>query len=359
VEPTDDRIRRAPKVVLHDHLDGGLRPATVIELAAEAGYDGLPTRDADELAAWFDQSRSGGDLVRYLEAFRHTVAVMQSTDALERVAAECAEDLASDGLVYAEVRFGPELHEQRGLTLEAVVEAVLTGFRHGSADRGIEVRTILCAIRDADRSLEVATLAGRYLDEGVVGFDIAGPEAGHPPTEHLAAFERMRELGGHVTIHAGEADGPASIRAALDPCGAERLGHGVRVTDDISTDPDGRPRLGPVAMTVLERQVPLELCPTSNVHTGVAASVADHPIDRLRHLGLRVTVNTDNRLMSRITLTDELAALVAAFGCDLADLEDLTVAAMESAFCPPEDRRRIIDAVIRPGYAALREEVGV
>ena len=359
MEPTDDRIRRAPKVVLHDHLDGGLRPATVVELADEAGYDGLPTHDADELAAWFDQGQGTGDLVRYLDAFRHTVAVMQSPDALERVAAECAEDLAADGLVYAEVRFAPELHVHGGLGLEEVVEAVLAGFRRGSTGRGIEVRTLLCAMRDADRSLEVAELVGRHLDDGVVGFDISGPEAGHPPARHLAAFERVRELGAHLTIHAGEADGMASIREALHPCGAERLGHGVRIEDDVATDPDGRPRLGPVAMEVLDRQVPLELCPTSNVHTGAAATIAEHPIDRLRHLGLLVTVNTDNRLMSRITLTDEFAGLVAAFGYDLDDLEDLTIAAMQSAFCPLEERQRLIDAVIRSGYTALREEHGV
>ena len=349
-------IRQAPKVVLHDHLDGGLRPTTVVELADETGYDALPSRDPEVLADWFDQGRDGGDLVGYLEAFTHTVAVMQTRDALERVAEECVEDLAADGLVYAELRFAPELHLRGGLPLEEVVEAVLEGFRRGSTRRAIEVRTLLVAMRDGHRSTEVAGLVTRYLDDGVVGFDIAGPEAGHPAAEHLAAFDRMHRSRGHVTIHAGEAAGLDSISEALHAGRAERLGHGVRIVDDIRVGDDGQPRLGQLAAEVRDRQVPLELCPTSNVHTGAARSIAQHPFDLLRRLGFRVTVNTDNRLMSRITLSEELARLAEAFGYGSASLEELTVAAMQSAFCEPEQRQRLVAQTIRPGWTTLFEE---
>jgi adenosine deaminase len=356
--PTIDAIRRAPKVLLHDHLDGGLRPSTIVELADETGYDALPTRDPDELGMWMTRGASRKDLVLYLETFAHTVGVMQTRDALARVARECAEDLAEDGIVYAEVRFAPELHLERGLSLDEVVESVQEGFRLGTADRPITVRTLLTAMRTAARSLEIAELAVRWRDRGVCGFDIAGAEAGFPPTRHLDAFDHVRRENFHLTIHAGEAFGPPSIWEALQICGAERLGHGVRIVDDVITTPDGPATLGPLAALVRDRRVPLELCPTSNVHSGAATSIAEHPIGLLTDLRFRVTVNTDNRLMSAITLSREMANLVDAFDFDWSRLEWLTINAMKSAFYPFEERLRLIDQTIKPGYAALRAPVG-
>ncbi|MDQ4118852.1 MAG: adenosine deaminase, partial [Actinomycetota bacterium] len=312
-----DTIRSAPKVLLHDHLDGGLRVGTVIELADAAGYRDLPTIDPDELARWLlgrgsasRRSRRGGDntahsgsLERYLETFGHTVAVMQTPEALSRVAAEAAEDLAADGVVYAEVRFAPELHVGNGMDLDGAVHAVLEGFTTGTrraaaAGRRIRIGCLLTAMRHAARSREIAELSVRHRDCGVVGFDIAGAEKGFPPTRHLDAFEYVRQQNAHVTIHAGEAFGLPSIWEAVQWCGADRLGHGVRIVDDITCRDDGPPRLGRLAAWVRDNRIPLEMCPTSNVHTGAAASLADHPIGLLARLRFRVTVNTDNRLMS-------------------------------------------------------------
>jgi adenosine deaminase len=346
-------IRAAPKVLLHDHLDGGLRPGTVLDLARDAGYEGLPTTDEADLEAWFRRGADRKNLVLYLDGFAHTVAVMQTPEALERVAAECAEDLAADGVVYAEVRFAPELHLERGLSLDEVVRAVLAGFRRGSQERPIEVRTLLTAMRTAARSLEIAELAVRFRDEGVVGFDIAGAEAGYPPSRHLDAFQYIARENFHFTIHAGEAFGLPSIWEALQWCGAERLGHGVRIADDIVVGEDGRVALGRLAAYVRDRRVPLEMCPTSNVHTGAVGSIEEHPIDLLRRLRFRVTVNTDNRLMSGVTLSSEFAALGGSFGLDLAEMQWLTINAMKSAFCPFDMRLRIINEQIKPGYARL------
>ncbi len=357
--PTLDELRRAPKVLLHDHLDGGLRPATVIELAANSGYDALPTTDVDKLTDWFRAGADSGSLVQYLETFSHTVGVLQTTAALRRVAAECAQDLAADGVVYAEVRFAPELHVERGLALEAVVEAVLEGFRDGSAAAAagghpIRVGTLLTAMRHAARSMEIAELAVRYRDVGVAGFDIAGAEAGYPPTRHLDAFQHLQRNNGHYTIHAGEAFGLPSIWEALQWCNADRLGHGVRIIDDITVGADGAVRLGRLAAFVRDTRVPLEMCPTSNVHTGAAASIAEHPIGLLRRLQFRVTVNTDNRLMSGVSLSAEFAALVEAFGYGWADVQWLTINAMKSAFLPFDERLALINTVIKPGFADLQ-----
>jgi adenosine deaminase len=352
--PDLEQIRRAPKVLLHDHLDGGLRSETIVELADQTGYTGLPTTDPVELGAWMTRGASRKDLVLYLETFAHTVGVMQTPEALIRVSRECAEDLADDGVVYAEVRFAPELHLERGLALDGVVEAVQEGFRLGSEGRPITVRTLLTAMRTAARSLEIADLAIRWRDRGVCGFDIAGAEAGFPPTRHLDAFEHIRGENFHLTIHAGEAFGLPSIWEALQLCGAERLGHGVRIVDDIAMAPDGSVRLGRLAAMVRDRRVPLELCPTSNVHSGAAPSIAEHPIGLLADLRFRVTVNTDNRLMSAITLSQEMANLVQAFGLGWDRLEWLTINAMKSAFLPFDERLALMDRVIKPGYAALR-----
>ncbi len=352
--PSLDALRRAPKVLLHDHLDGGLRPGTVVELAREYGYDRLPTTDVDALARWFVTGAARRDLVLYLEAFEHTVGVLQHRDALIRAAAECVEDLAADGVVYAEVRFAPEQHLQAGLTLDEVVAAVLEGFRLGSLGRFITVYALLSAMRTAARSMEIAELAVRWRDAGVVGFDIAGAEAGYPPTRHLDAFQYVARENFHTTIHAGEAFGLPSIWEALQWCGAERLGHGVRVIDDISRSPDGHYRLGRLAAYVRDRRVPLEMCPTSNVNTGAAPSIAEHPIGVLRRLRFRVTVNTDNRLMSATSMTQELDQLADAFGYGWDDFEWLTVNAMKSAFAHFDQRLLIINERIKPAYALLR-----
>ena len=352
--PTVDQLRLAPKVLLHDHLDGGLRPSTVVELAAETGYDGLPTTDVDELARWFTQGAARQDLVLYLETFAHTVGVMQTRDALMRVAQECAEDLAADGVVYAEVRFAPEQHLRLGLTLDEVVEAVLEGFRLGSAGTPLTLGTIVTAMRHAAHSTEIAELALRHRDAGVVGFDIAGSEAGNPPTRHLDAFQLVASENFHITIHAGEAFGLPSIWEAVQLCGAERLGHGVRIVDDIAIDDDGRAVLGRLASFVRDRRVPLEMCPTSNVNTGVCDSIAEHPIGLLARLRFRVTVNTDNRLMGGVSLTSELAALVDTFGYGWDDIEWFTVNAMKSSFWPFDQRLSIINQQLKPAYAQLR-----
>ncbi|MCW2848010.1 MAG: Adenine deaminase [Marmoricola sp.] len=362
-----DLIRAVPKVLLHDHLDGGLRPATIVDLAAEAGHT-LPADDAESLGRWFRESADSGSLVRYLETFDHTVAVMQRADHLTRVARECVEDLAADGVVYAEVRYAPEQHLEGGLTLEEVVRAVQDGFDEGMAAQtagpGIVVKQLLTAMRHQARSREIAELAVQHRDDGVVGFDIAGAEAGYPPTRHLDAFEYLQRENAHFTIHAGEAFGLPSIWQAIQWCGADRLGHGVRIIDDISVDDDpstgsGRAvHLGRLAQYVRDKRIPLELCPHSNVQTGAAASIAEHPIGLLAELRFRVTVNTDNRLMSGTSMSKEMGALVEAFGWDLSDLRWVTVNAMKSAFTHFDQRLRLIEDVIKPGYAALARPGG-
>jgi adenosine deaminase len=353
VDIDPDNVRRAPKVLLHDHLDGGLRPQTVVDLARETGYEDLPTTDPGELRELISRGANRNDLVLYLETFAHTVAVMQTREALERVAAECAEDLADDGVVYAEIRFAPELHIEAGLSLDEVVEAVLAGFERGVAGRGLTVRVLCSAMRQQASSLEIAELALRHRDQGVCGFDIAGPESGHPPSRHLDAFSRVMREDFHITIHAGEAFGLPSIAEALHVCGAERLGHGVRIIDDISPDGEGGHELGRLAAFVRDRRVPLELCPSSNVHVGAAQSIADHPVGLLARLRFRVTVNTDNRLMSETSLSQEFQHLAAAFGWDLDDMRWATINAMKSAFLPFDDRLQLINRVIKPGYAML------
>ncbi len=354
-QPTLDEITRAPKVLLHDHLDGGLRPGTITELAGDIGYRDLPTDDAGELAEWFAQIADSGSLERYLESFNHTVAVMQTPEGLARVAAECAEDLAADGVVYAEVRFAPELHTEQGLSLDQVVEAVLEGFAAGTRSGAIRIGVLLTAIRHAARSMEIAELMVRYRDAGVAGFDIAGPEAGYPPTRHLDAFEYLQRENAHFTIHAGEGFGLPSIWQAIQWCGADRLGHGVRIIDDIAEgSSSGTPKLGRLAAYVRDKRIPLEMCPTSNVHTGAARSVAEHPIGLLRRLYFRVTVNTDNRLMSATSLSEEFAQLVDAFGYGWDDLQWFTINAMKSAFLPFDERLELINGVIKPGFAQLK-----
>jgi adenosine deaminase len=349
---TFEDVRRAPKVLLHDHLDGGLRPATIVELAAQCGHQ-LPEGEPEALDRWFQEAADSGSLERYLETFVHTVGVMQTSEALTRVARECVEDLAADGVVYAEIRYAPEQHVSTGLTLDQVVAAVQRGFDVGSADRPIVVRQLLTAMRHQARSNEIAELAVTWRDRGVAGFDIAGAEAGYPPTRHLDAFEYLQRENFHFTIHAGEAFGLPSIWQALQWCGADRLGHGVRIVDDITVGPNGEVELGRLAAYVRDKRIPLEMCPASNVQTGAATSIADHPIGLLSRLKFRVTVNTDNRLMSGTSMTKEMHDLVEAFGYTLTDLRWFTINAMKSAFLPFDERLAIIEDVIKPGYAAL------
>ncbi len=352
----DPRFVDVPKALLHDHLDGGLRPATIVEIADAVGHR-LPTTDPAALDRWFVESASSGSLVRYLETFEHTVAVMQRPGDLRRVAAECVEDLSGDGVVYAEVRYAPEQHLSAGLELDEVVEAVQQGLDEAMAaaahrGRTVVVRQILTALRHAANSREIAELAVRHRDRGVAGFDIAGAEAGYPPTRHLTAFEYLQRENFHFTIHAGEAFGLPSIWQALQWCGAERLGHGVRIVDDIETV-DGRLGLGRLAAYVRDRRVPLELCPSSNLQTGAAGSIAEHPLGLLARLRFRVTVNTDNRLMSGTTMSRELELVSDAFGYDLADARWLTINAAKSAFLPFDQRLELIETVIKPGYDAF------
>ncbi len=358
--PTVDQIKRVPKVLLHDHLDGGLRPQTIIDIAKRIGYTALPTMDAEELATWFRESCDSGSLVRYLETFSHTIAVMQTEENIIQVARECALDLARDGVVYAEVRGAPELFTEQGLTLEQVVQATLAGYREGEEIArkegfNIQVRALLCGMRQNNRSQEVAELVVKYRDKGVVGFDIAGPEDGFPPSKQQETFEYLRREDAHFTIHAGEAYGLPSIWEAIQLCGAERLGHGVRIIDDIDVS-GPEPKLGQLASYIRDRRIPLELCPTSNLQTGAAKNIAQHPIGVLAKLRFRVTLNTDNRLMSQTSMSYEMTELVGAFKWDFADLQRVTINGMKSAFIPYPERLEIIEKIIKPGYAAIAAE---
>jgi adenosine deaminase len=350
-----DSIRRAPKVLLHDHLDGGLRPRTVLELADEVGYRGLPADDAESLAHWFREAADSGSLETYLETFAHTVGVMQTPEAIHRVARECALDLAADGVVYAEVRFAPELSTAQGLPIDGVVEAMVDGFSVGGreateAGTPIRVGALLCAMRQNDRWDEVAGLVIRFRDDGVVGFDLAGPEKGFPPDRIPSAIGILDGARAHRTIHAGEAHGIESILAALDGAHAERLGHGVRIADEVANDGT----LGPVARRVRDEQVTLEVAPSSNVQTGAYSSLADHPVDRLHRLGFAVTLNTDNRLMSGVSVTSEVTAVAETFGWTWDDVATVTERAVARAFLPDGERRRLLEDVVRPAYRELR-----
>lgn len=348
-------IRLAPKVLLHEHLDGGVRPATVIELAKQTGYQGLPTEDPDDLASWFHRGAQRGSLTEYLEGFRHTIAVMQTCEGLERVAYEFMEDMADDGVVYAEVRFAPMYHTQAGLTQEEVVRAVVRGLERGADLFGVRWGLIICAMRHLDCSLEAAELAIRCRDIGVVGFDLAGGEAGHPPKKHIEAFHAIQRANFNITIHAGEAYGTDSIWQALQFCGAHRLGHATRLRDDITSCKDGPSALGTLARFVLDHRIPLEMCVISNLHTGACNELSNHPFGMFFKNGFRVCLNTDNRLMSDTSMSHETATVTRLFDLSLDDLEKLAMNAAKSAFAPFEHRLEIIHSQIRPGYRKLRD----
>ncbi|MUN62508.1 adenosine deaminase [Kocuria sediminis] len=359
----DRVLRDLPKVCLHDHLDGALRPATVVELAAAAGHR-LPVEEPEALGRWIRASADSGSLVRYLETFEHTVAVMQSPEALVRCAREYVEDLVADGVVHAEVRWAPEQHTAGGLSMAEAVEAVRLGLSEGvlaAEDAGhiVSVTQILCAMRHAERSLEVARLVVDNRDRGVVAFDLAGPEDGFPPVRHRAALELLADELMPVTLHAGEAAGIGSIRDALATGRALRLGHGVRIAEDIEIEEEDGVAvvtLGRTAEWVRDRGIALEVCPTSNLQTGAVAAFGAaperHPVDMLYRTGFTVTISPDNRLMSGTSVTGELAALVAHFGYGLEDLEQLQRNAAAAAFLPLEDRSAL-EGIITEGFEGM------
>lgn len=355
---TREFLARAPKVLLHEHLDGGLRPRTVLELAAACGYGELPHRDEERLADWFAAGAARGSLPLYLEGFRHTIALMQTSEALERVAYEFVEDMRLDGVVYAEVRFAPHFHTQQGLGLDGVMAAVCRGLERGRADFGVQVGLIVCAMRNMSSMLsyQMAELAVAWRSRGCVGFDLAGEEAGHPAKHHEDAFQFAKRANFSITIHAGESFGPESIWQALQYCGAHRIGHGTRLVEDMVLHQGEVVSLGPLAQYVLDHRVPIEICLSSNVHTGAAKSLDEHPFPHYFKKGFRVVLNTDNRLMSRTSLTDEFLLAHRHYGLSLADLEKLAINGMKSAFAHYDERVALIFDAIKPGWAALRAE---
>jgi adenosine deaminase len=347
-------LKSLPKVLLHEHLDGVLKPKTVIELARNVKYDQLPTEEPEELARWFHQGANQGSLPKYLEGFAHTIAVMQTEEALERVAYEQAQDLSLDGVVYFETRFAPIFHAQKGLSHQQVVSAVLKGLARGRKDFGISSGLIICAMRNMDVSLEMAELAVDFRERGVVGFDLAGEEGGYPPKKHVEAFHYIQRQNFNITIHAGEGFGMESIWQAIQYCGAHRIGHGTRLIDDIALADGKAVKLGDLAQYVLDKRIPLEICLLSNVHTGAAPSLSEHPFKIFYQEKFRVTLNTDNRLMSDTTMTKEFEAARDTFGLSLEDFEKITINAMKSAFLSYDQRCHFIYSVIKPGYARVR-----
>src|SRR5437867_3839210 len=351
---TTEFIRSLPKVLLHDHLDGGLRPDTIIELANSSRYDKLPTTDSGHLAEWFLAHATRGSLPQFLQGFEHTCGVMQTEEALERVAYEMLEDMKKDGAVYVETRFAPLLHTRRGLHLENVVEAVIRGMERGKKDFGVHYGLIFCALRNMPPELtdQVARLAVAFRPHGVVGFDLAGEEGGYPPKKHVDAFHYIQRENFNITIHAGEGFGKESIWQAIQWCGAHRIGHATRLVEDMTIKEGRVLSMGTLAQYVLDKRIPLEICLTSNVHTGAVQKLEEHPFDIFHKYRFRVTLNTDNRLMSGITLSDEYRTAANVFGLTLSDLERITINAMKSAFIPYKHRTALIYDVIKPGYAS-------
>ena len=348
-------MRALPKVLLHEHLDGVLRPQTIIDLAREIKYTKLPTEDAQALAEWFFRGANTGSLAEYLKGFTHTIAVMQTEEALERVAYEQVEDLKNDGVIYFETRFAPVFHTKKGLTHQRVVTAVLKGLERGRKDFGIPSGLIICAMRNMNVSLEMAELAVDFRERGVVGFDLAGEEGGYPPKKHVEAFHFIQRRNFNITIHAGEGYGKESIWQAIQYCGAHRIGHGTRLIEDIALADGKVVKFGDLAQYVLDKRIPLEICLNSNVHTGATPSLAEHPFKVLYKEKFRVTLNTDNRLMSNTTMTKEFQSAAETYGLTVDDFEKVTINAMKSAFIPYHQRIRLIYDVIKPGYTKVRE----
>ena len=345
-----------PKVLLHDHLDGGVRPSTIVELAKETGYHRLPSTDVTKLTEWFLANASRGSLPQYLQCFEHTCGVMQTEEALERIAYETLEDMKKDGVVYLETRFAPVLHLQKGLHPESVTRAVIRGLERGKRDFGVHYGVILCALRSMppEVSQEVAELAVDFRPHGVVGFDLAGEEGGFPAKKHVDAFHYIQRENFNITIHGGEGFGKESIWQAIQWCGAHRIGHGTRLIEDMRIKDGNVLSMGSLAQYVLDKRIPLEICLTSNVHTGAVQRVEDHPFGVFYKYRFRVTLNTDNRMMSGITLSDEYRVAAEVFGLDLDDLERLSTNAMKSAFMPYRERVAFIHDVIKPGFAQAK-----
>jgi adenosine deaminase len=353
---TREMIRRLPKVELHDHLDGSVRPATIVDLAREHKVE-LPAGDPATLAEWFHRGADRKSLKLYLEGFAVTLSVMQTEEALQRIARESIEDLAADNVMYAEIRFAPVLHQARGLNLEKVVLAVLRGLEEGRKKTGTDFGVILCSMRDQQVSLETAELAVAFRDRGVVGFDLAGDEHGHPPKKHLDAFEYIRSKNFNITIHAGEAFGKDSIWQALQICGAHRIGHATRLREDMAVSGTRIVQMGTLAAFILDKRVPLEMCLSSNVQTGAAESLDAHPFPVYYRNNFRVFLCTDNRLMSNTTLSQEMELAVKHYNLTLEDLEKITINAMKSAFAHHDERIRIIYDVLKPRFARMRQEI--
>lgn len=353
-----EHVRSIPKVLLHDHLDGGVRASTVVELASETGYKKLPTTNHKELAAWFHRGATRGSLPLFLEGFAHTCGVMQTEEALERVAYEMMEDMKRDGVVYVETRFAPVFHQSKGLHLETIVRAVLRGLEKGKEDFGVEYGLILSAMRNMKPaiSMEIAELAVDFRNQGVVGFDLAGEEGGYPPKKHVDAFHFIQRENFHITVHAGEAFGKESIWQAIQWCGAHRIGHATRLIEDMKVKDGSVQSMGTLAQYVLDKRIPLEICLTSNVHTGAVKKLENHPFSFFYKYKFRVMLNTDDRLMSNITLTDEFVTASKVFGLTLDDMEKLTINAMKSAFLPYKKRIALIYDVIKPGFAKARKK---
>ncbi len=356
---TKEMIKKVPKVELHDHLDGGVRPETVVDLASAQGVK-LPEHDPEKLADWLHRGSNRKSLALYLESFGITLSVMQREAALERIAYETILDVAAQNVVYIEIRFAPILHLQEGLNLEAVVESVLRGLDQGRRETGTSFGVILCAMRhqDAAVSLEIAELAVAFRDRGVVGFDIAGDENGHPPKKHLEAFQYIRNRNFNITIHAGEAFGLESIWQAIQICGAHRIGHATRLIEDMSVHGTRIEKMGSLSHFIRDKRVPLEVCLSSNIQTGAAPSFDEHPFHVYYRNGFRVCLNTDNRLMSDTSLSKEFELAVKHYHLSLKDLERLTINAMKSSFAHYDERIRIIYDVLKPGYAKVGEESG-
>lgn len=355
---TENILRSIPKVLLHDHLDGGLRAQTIIELASELNYNKLPTKDPAELAEWFHRGANKGNLVEYLEGFEHTTAVMQSKEALSRIAYEMMEDMKNDGVVYVETRFAPVFHTNKGLYLEDTVKAVLEGLEKGKRDFGVGYGLILCGMRNMKNTLEIAELAVNFRRDGVVGFDLAGEEGGYPPKKHIDAFQFIQRSNFNITIHAGEAFGKESIWQAIQWCGAHRIGHATRLIEDIVLDNDGNViHFGDLAQYVLDKRIPLEICLLSNVHTGAVDKIENHPFKIFYREKFRVTLNTDDRLMSDTTMTKEFLTAVEFFDLNFDDFEKITINSMKSAFIPHKERLHYIYNVIKPGYQKIREQI--
>ncbi len=355
---TEQIIKSVPKVLLHDHLDGGLRAQTVIDLAKDIKYNKLPTKDAGELGTWFQQGANKGNLAEYLQGFEHTCAVMQTKESLERAAYEMMEDMKNDGVCYVESRFAPVFHTSKGLYNEDVVNAVLEGLEKGKRDFGVGYGLILCGMRNMKNTLEIAELAVNFRNQGVVGFDLAGEEGGYPPKKHIEAFQFIQRANFNITIHAGEAFGKESIWQAIQWCGAHRIGHATHLVEDFTFDKEGNVvGFGDLAQYVLDKRIPLEICLLSNVHTGAVDKIENHPFGIFFKEKYRVTINTDDRLMSDTTMTKEFVTAIEHFNVNMDDVEKITINSMKSAFIPYNERLFYIYNVIKPGFQAMKDKL--